>query len=546
MREQKYVEYFRCALAHSHNCTAEKRELFHGKEDTVPLQVTVISSHCHAPPHSPRPSKQLIVETKKQLLANRSPADIERDLIATATPATIGSIPSKEQMQQMKYYLKSKCLPSGDSIKNIIGLFRDKFLRLMQLHPKIHIVLVSAESCDLLANTKYNQTIFVDGTFNVAELGLSLTTVMLIVERVNVPVAWFLSDGATAADYAVFFTQLKELTRNAFRPITALVDFELAIHNALRQVFPEISVLGDAFHFVQANTRWLLQNNLNHLRNDAISALRTLWTSKTVAQFTNNLQAFLQEWNLKAPNYSSYFQQQWLQKTQSTQWALYGRVDTVPSGDNALEGWHNRWKRILAEHHRLPIDRLVAELWKENVYYHNLLASEKIKSTVELKERQQERRVTLTDVIARTGVIDTQNSPATTQPIQPQSVQPIIGPGICNCGRGVKINKQCSQRKCSACCVASREHCSVANHLQPKCKRHFAATIDIVERAMKDQSTIWIRYTNATGTTSIRGLIPNSWAVLHGTFTSLCPIEGTLKSFSIARVEKIAEAQFDY
>ena len=36
-----------------------------------------------------------------------------------------------------------------------------------------------------------------------------------------------------------------------------MVDFEIALQNALNQHFPSSKILGCKFHFIQANSRWL-------------------------------------------------------------------------------------------------------------------------------------------------------------------------------------------------------------------------------------------------------------------------------------------------
>ena len=68
------------------------------------------------------------------------------------------------------------------------------------------------------------------------------------------PVVYALLPGKSQFVSTIFFTLLKEHMSRlnlSFTPTRAFADFEVAIHNAIRQVIPGIIIKGCFFHFTQ-------------------------------------------------------------------------------------------------------------------------------------------------------------------------------------------------------------------------------------------------------------------------------------------------------
>lgn len=76
------------------------------------------------------------------------------------------------------------------------------FLRLLQLDPYISIVFAGVNGLRLLSESKY---VIVDGTFDLVEEKLVLTTLMAYYDGIALPSAYFLSERKTQESYLQFF-----------------------------------------------------------------------------------------------------------------------------------------------------------------------------------------------------------------------------------------------------------------------------------------------------------------------------------------------------
>ena len=55
--------------------------------------------------------------------------------------------------------------------------------------------------------------------------------------------------------YIKFFKYLAKFAK--FTPIYALCDYELAVQNAVKAVWPKCIIAGDTWHFLHDNIRWI-------------------------------------------------------------------------------------------------------------------------------------------------------------------------------------------------------------------------------------------------------------------------------------------------
>lgn len=108
------------------------------------------------------------------------------------------------------------------------------------------------------------------------ECKLYLTTILGIIEGIPLPIAWFLLQKKTSREYAFFLR-----THNRMNPLAVLRDFDLAIENAISDVFPSAQNLGDYFHFSYDNQKWLRNNGGKDLVGTATSNLTTFWSAPT-------------------------------------------------------------------------------------------------------------------------------------------------------------------------------------------------------------------------------------------------------------------------
>lgn len=113
-----------------------------------------------------------------------------------------------------------------------------------------------------------SDTIFVDGTFkSCPKLYHQLFTVHCATNQSYVPLIYFLLPSKTTQCYLQAFQHLViECKKNdlQFNPIRLYADFEKAINNAARHVWPSIEVKGCRFHLGQSWYRKIQQLGLSN------------------------------------------------------------------------------------------------------------------------------------------------------------------------------------------------------------------------------------------------------------------------------------------
>lgn len=101
----------------------------------------------------------------------------------------------------------------------------------------------------------------VDGTFSVCTDDYYQLVVIMTHDqenKYNLPVLYILMTSKTESMYRRVFEEVRSLTDYAASPGNVLCDFEKALMNALRKVFPEAIVRGCLFHWKQAIRRHMI------------------------------------------------------------------------------------------------------------------------------------------------------------------------------------------------------------------------------------------------------------------------------------------------
>ena len=94
--------------------------------------------------------------------------------------------------------------------------------------------------------------IFGDGTFKYAPTHYKqMFTLHIIKDFTYVPVCYFLLRNKQQSTYETMFRMVSDMCPG-FSPKVAHFDFEIAIHNGFKKVFPEAEVRGCRFHIAQA------------------------------------------------------------------------------------------------------------------------------------------------------------------------------------------------------------------------------------------------------------------------------------------------------
>ncbi len=162
------------------------------------------------------------------------------------------------------------------------------------------------------------------------------------------PVAWLISEGTTAETYEHFFKAISSCAGNLSRYYASAVmgDYDTALQSAVATVWPTAQYCGDYFHFLQANTRWFKKHcNSKDDRQHLIKMLQILYYSPTTAVFMSNKDQFLRYWIANNLFYARYFYSTWIRKIPPVKWMMIAH-GLLGSGDQVLEGYNNRLKRV--------------------------------------------------------------------------------------------------------------------------------------------------------------------------------------------------------
>lgn len=117
-----------------------------------------------------------------------------------------------------------------------------------------NIVVFSCET-----NVKFlcdQEILFMDGTFNYcAKFFLQMFTIHTCVNNIYVPVAFCLLKNKLKHTYTTALRLLAQRCREMghhLNPKTIVIDFEMAIHSSISEVFPNAKLIGCRFHLSQS------------------------------------------------------------------------------------------------------------------------------------------------------------------------------------------------------------------------------------------------------------------------------------------------------
>lgn len=228
--------------------------------------ISFTNSHNHPPPTDIKLSRE-VREKCKAILQNHevSPTNVHQQIVQANINNNIEhsslTVPTRQQLRQMKHYIKTHTLPSNSAIENIKALdAKLHFLLDFSLHPHFSLVIATPEALDLLA--RHGVTMCIDGTFALFQVdNYQLVTIMVPVDGIFTPTAWSISDSKDKEVYAHFLQLLHQHTHGRFNPSFIFCDFEAALRAGCKIAFKDAQILGDAFHFVQANIQYFEKNS---------------------------------------------------------------------------------------------------------------------------------------------------------------------------------------------------------------------------------------------------------------------------------------------
>lgn len=483
------------------------------RDPPVILNRTFSGQHNHAPLSKARLHPEVHQKVKTMLLNGSKPSQVHRRLVAGSEGKDIStSVLNKNAIRQQKFRLKHASSPSHDTIKNIIAMHGpngSKFVRYGTWFPFHGIVFCHPDGLEFLV--KHGTTIMVDSTFDIINFehnNLSLVTVMVLYKGIGVPTAFYITDSQSTDSYLLFLNQLKVATGNRWAPLYVLTDYEDALKSACITCFSSsASVLGDSFHFLQANRRWLVQHKCPDV-DTVVRQLRELMVLPKAA-FETQLEVCKEEWRIKYPDYLQYFSREWLNRHPIDTWLLSiaNRRD-APSGDQQLEAWHRALKEAVDRLREQP-DIAASFLLDEWKYYYTIITTPVLLAQ-QLHDVNTKNR-TLTAPLAESTDKPNPNIDLATQPTGPQKcLQCNLRPS----------NNQCSAHRCKQCCIASSSTCSVSSH-----SKHIAAfhspskSLQVIQEAIKTKLTsVWIKYLGGSTKGRIRQVELTRWCTPNVSF----------------------------
>jgi hypothetical protein len=195
----------------------------------------------------------------------------------------------------------------------------------------VFMMLYSAEwQIELLKSVTTEDQLFLDGTFKVCPENISQMVTLLIKKRewnCSIPTAFVLLQDHKSETYMEMLQYIIRMAPSLRKVdgIVISVDFEQALHNAIRSKLPKAKIVGCEFHMKQAILRYIKKGNAgNELcnsfksdsaeRDELISRITRLIDTQTEDDFHKERSQFVEYYSMKQ-NYQkflSYMKRNWL------------------------------------------------------------------------------------------------------------------------------------------------------------------------------------------------------------------------------------------
>jgi len=503
-------------------------------------RLTVQGMHNHMYQQSQRitvPIRNKIVELYR---GGSKVGQIHRAMVNDSIdPSDPQTTPTKKQVKNVVCYQNKKKIEEVYSQFIITERFEDNN----------HTIVVIPKEALVYLKTSRKYTMYIDGTFSMVEDKLTLTTILYEIEGIPVPVAWIIHSGKSEDDYFLALQDLKRKTDYLMEPAAIFLDYETALKKALTRTFSGVPLYGDYFHFMQANLRWLQNHQYSEHIPAATQSLQILWHSPTHMEFNSNLSLFKSIWEGTCFPYSHYFNEQWVKTITPVLWASYGRAQNVPSGDNAIESWHNRLKQ-LCNAKALSIGKLLVWLQEEWEYWSRILVNSHLKqdklNQIKASRRYYKKKslenfdpksVQIEEVFDMEPLPAAESIPAlpappVSAPPSPQGSQgstvsvsavpvavstPVQSPTATDalkCSSCHKLaNKGCSNKMCRLCCSKIVTRCSISTHRYAKMQENdtLKKFREMINEAMSTKRILWVRYSSGRKAGQVRALRVKKW-----------------------------------
>lgn len=366
------IQYLKCQYYSApHRCAARAKVTDNGIELIVP-------DHTHEPPSldSLKFRAKVLDEAKKSVncrsslgliynnvrsetLSNSPNADIVlpqlqtyRSLERSMSRSRKGVLPAEPNNSQeidIQFFLDNMKYPDNS----------DFFLCDSGPNDPKRILIFGSKDSDLRRLSE-SDTWYMDGTFWVVpHVFYQLFTVHAYVYGQQFPFLYCLLPDKTELTYQKLFVMIQNIFRERNLPLSALksvvTDFEPAIANAFRRVFPYISSLGCFFHYSQAIYRKVQTDGLSLAYKEDANFRRSvkllIALGLVPSQYKYHYFCYIYA-DSTDPRFrqfcNDYFFPTWFRRFPVTSWDWFQQPRRT---NNGCEGWHARIKRFFAAPH---------------------------------------------------------------------------------------------------------------------------------------------------------------------------------------------------
>lgn len=383
-------EYYKCANKTIYCCQATCKVSI--KDPENPLIVQKFQDHCHD--NDILKGKVDVIVDKHVKATSGLPGitpqqvlgEISSEVMKKCGPLGVGSLMSVQALRKRIQRERVRVIGAPKKPKTMADLANlpiqftemengDKFLIMnKEIEGGQRILGFSSE--EMLELMRVTDIMLVDGTFKVVE-GTLFSQMFTVYGRspINkkvVPCAYYLLPGKQTIHYEMVFHHMKRALRLP-GPKAILVDYEIAIHTAIKAVFPEVKISGCDTHFKAIIDRSIKRLGLAKLRNESFSfqsVVRMVWcltlvqedylpeswmsVMNTVGQCTQDFGAdgpAIQKWLdfLRDQFMGEWWEEEdksWrMIKTPRYDFSIWSKHSTVLAGEmrstNSAEGYHN-------------------------------------------------------------------------------------------------------------------------------------------------------------------------------------------------------------
>jgi hypothetical protein len=348
--------------------------------------------HTHAANASETAAKSVVCNMVESVQSgHESTRNVIRDAVQNCSENTMAALPSRRTLARRIQRARRKLNPTPplpvqrngfdipDQYTKTISGFR--FLQCDSGRDDNDRILIFAsdENLDLLARHRHW---FADGTFKCSPaMFYQVFTIHVYIGGSILPLVYALLPDKTQVTYQRLLTEFSKLRQ--FNPESIVTDFEQAMINAFRFVFPSVSQSGCFYHFSQCIYRQVQQHGLqnDYSQQDDFSLFIRMLAALAFVPVTDVEEAFDNLIDAGYPDIAepvvNYFEDNFIGRPgrrgnrrdpifAKTLWNVNQRVaDALPRTNNSVEGWHCGFQSSLQCAHP-TLWKLIDQLQREN------------------------------------------------------------------------------------------------------------------------------------------------------------------------------------